>query len=636
MSEYGVINKDILVNIADRIRKKTCSTEQIRVSQLANKIKDIQTGLPINIELHIGEDGEWERPNDYPNLDSISDWHNEEFEGVYLTYKVTDYDADFISLNCLISSGEYTIEQGHIEGNAFIVDYTYNCSSNSYVTQRIVANNNEKYVVFRVKPVSGHITRFSFGMIATSYSGKSIAIPYNDQFCVERVGRLPYVTTLTYSDTSWGYGTIYLERDAVVVGKNANTVIAGAWYNCYSLQKLEVSDWDTANWTVSSLESTWYLCYNLQNLDLSNWNTSKWIVNNLRSTWYGCQSMRTLDVSTWNTSTWNVSSLYATWHACRVLQSLDLSTWNTTNWRLSTLSNTWHDCYSLQSLDLSTWNTTNWRVTTLANAWGQCFSLQNLEISDWNTLNWAVTTLSNTWYYCYSLQSLDLSTWNTTNWRVTTLANIWYNCYHLQNLDLSTWDTTNWAVTDLSNAWNNCYSLQNLDLSTWDTTNWAVTTLANTWHDCYSLQSLDLSTWNTTNWKVTTLSYTWGYCSNLYILNLSGWDTTNCAVTTLANTLYCNTNLKILNLSGWGPTPFTTQNNNTFTSVNCIKDYYPPCFKFSHDYSGFYQLSHESVLRIINSLPQTDSPLTLTLGNLRVYLTTADIAVATSKGWSIA
>ena len=72
------------------------------------------------------------------------------------------------------------------------------------------------------------------------------------------------------------------------------TTLSYCWSNCYSLQSLDVSEWDTSAWAVTTLAYCWNNCYSLQSLDVSEWDTSAWAVNDTRSIFNGCQSLRVL------------------------------------------------------------------------------------------------------------------------------------------------------------------------------------------------------------------------------------------------------------------------------------------------------------------------------------------------------
>ena len=164
------------------------------------------------------------------------------------------------------------------------------------------------------------------------------------------------------------------------------------------------------------------------------------------------------------------------------------------------------------------------------------------------------------------------------------------------------------AVTTLGSAWQSCYSLQSLDLSGWDTGNWAVTTRGSAWYGCYSLQSLDLSGWDTTNWAVTNLSYAWSGCYSLQSLDIGNLSLSG--VTSTVNTMqYCMKLKDVSSLNGL---------KTSISLANCV------------------MLSRESVLNIFASLG-TVSNATVTL-YIDIYnkLSADDIAVATTKGWTVA
>ena len=410
-SQKYIIEGDTLTNMADAVRKKTNSTALLTPEQITAKINQIRLGIPVNVSNHINpETGEWERPSTWPNVDTIT--IPDGFDGVYLTYDLSLTPGyGWIGVSCdLGESGTYTVERGHLENGVFVSDYSQSLNSGALFREAL----DEQYGSVQLWRVSStaHITKFGF---VSSSATAANAIVNRLQPCVEAIGRLTYITNLSsaQSQNARCFGTQWMERDARACGGNGVcTTMANCWLNCYNLQVLDLSGWNTTNWAVTVLEGCWQGCYSLQVLDLSGWNTA--------------------------------------------------------NWAITTLAYCWNACYSLQTLDVSGWDTTNWAVTTLANCWNGCYSLQSLDFSGWNTTNWAVTTLSSCWSGCYSLQILNLSGWNTTNWAVKSIQYCWLYCYSLQNLDLSGWNTTNWAVTTMSSCWNGCYSLRSLiGVSTW-------------------------------------------------------------------------------------------------------------------------------------------------------------------------
>ena len=99
--------------------------------------------------------------------------------------------------------------------------------------------------------------------------------------------------------------------------------MSNMFYNCTSLQSLDVSGWDTSK--VTSMSSMLSGCNSLQSLgDLSNWDVSN--VTNMSSMFSNCDLLQTLDLSSWDTS--NVTSMNSMFFNCDLLQTLDLSSWD--------------------------------------------------------------------------------------------------------------------------------------------------------------------------------------------------------------------------------------------------------------------------------------------------------------------
>ena len=443
MSLYSVTG-DTMTGIADAVRNMRHEKQLMTPAQIEAKIRASRLGIPIVVSTHINpETGEWERPADWPDIDALAAQIEGDADCLYLTYdlrKTPGYGWIGIYARTADNSA-WTATRGHVEGGAFVADESFSTASNDYFRRAL--NDAEGDVQLWRIAATGHITNIGF---ATNSAVNADNLQNNLQPCVQRAGTLPWCVrwagTVGTGNTATCGGTQWMERDALVPGKNAVvTDLSSCWNGCYSLQSLDVSGWVTSGWAVTTLSSCWQNCYSLQSLDVSEWDTTGWAVTTLSYCWNGCYSLQSLDVSGWDTSGWAVTTL----HSC------------------------WSGCYSLQSLDVSEWDTTGWAVTTLANCWQYCYSLQSLDVSEWDTTGWAVTTLSNCWQYCYSLQSLDVSEWDTTGWAVTTLANCWQNCYSLQSLDVSGWDTSGWTVTTLYSCWNGCYSLQSLD----GTSEWA-------------------------------------------------------------------------------------------------------------------------------------------------------------------
>ena len=176
---------------------------------------------------------------------------------------------------------------------------------------------------------------------------------------------------------------------------------------------------------------------------------------------------------------------------------------------------------------------------------------------------------------------------------LTNMKDMFRNCSSLQSLDVSNWDVSN--VTSIYNMFYGCSSLKELDVRNWDTRN--LKKIYNTFNSCISLQMLDVSKWDAS--KVETITIPFGGCTSLksIIGNKSIDDV-------LENNIGALNGLKI--------------------SVN--------------PFPGTPNIDRASLRALINGLADLtgQTAQTLTLGDtLRTKLTEEDIAIATSKNWSI-
>lgn len=715
-------------SVADKIRQELAVSTPMSLVEMPDYIGQLASSFGFNVNIvpsHLDDDGNWVRPEEYEDLSQIEldDFREEVFLSLY-----NRQDGMWhLGLYVTASKG-YKVELGHIVNGQFVSSEEYLKANNAYF--EILLPENEETMVARVtsqNPLYG-ITAFRFGRISKAISGKVIDSPDYQQPVVERIGRLPYVTTLAGSGTSYCYGACYLEHDAVKVGyQSAVTSLANAWQYCYNLQKLDVSDWNTSRWKVSSLVNTFQYCYALETLDLSSWDTENWVVTTLASCWQFCVYLKSLKQN-WNTINWKVTTLTAAWNNCISIETLDISNWDTTNWVVTAFgSNTgvFQNCFSLKNF-VQNWNTTNWKVTSLQSVFNSCCNLEHIDLTNWDTTNWSVTSLSSAFTNCYRVRQIDISTWNTINWAVTTTASLFANCYNLQSVELSNWDTSNWVVTNMSSTFGQCYSLKSVNLSNWNTTKFAIATgstfspfnstcyslvdidmegwdfsnckkldlfsslfsncyslkqlnvknwkfgtvqfntLANLFNNCYSLEELDLSTWDTSNWKITATNNMFSYCRSLKNIDLSNWDTYGWPMSgSMEGTFRSCYNLQTLDLSTWRGESFAPTSMRYFldddyklTSVNLstlndtstaypitlgntmysLQEYYPPIKsnQISFTLGTSNNISHDSIMRVINGLPTVSSAKTLTLGILRAKLTADEIAIATQKGWTVA
>lgn len=226
-------------------------------------------------------------------------------------------------------------------------------------------------------------------------------------------------------------------------------------------------------------------------------------------------------------------------------------------------------------------------VTSLYNAFYGCSSLISMPLI--NTSK--VTTFEKAFYNCSSLKDIALLDMTSA----TTLKQAFYAC-SLKNIPL--FDTSN--IQNFQNAFENCSSIQTVP--SFDMSSATITT--NMFYKCNALKTVP--SLNTIN--VTDMSSMFSWSSNLETVGRLNAD----KVTNIKNIFYyCN---KLANLGGF---------SNLAVSLDLTISNY---------------ITADSLMNVINEakdLSETGSA-TLTIGNKVGLLTEEQIAIATSKGWTIA
>lgn len=241
---------------------------------------------------------------------------------------------------------------------------------------------------------------------------------------------------------------------------------------------------------------------------------------------------------------------------------------------------------------------------------------------------------------------------NTTNLKITDASYLFYSKSRLDYLEelLSACEN----VSDTSHMFDNCYATPlELDLSNFDTSN--VTNMEYMFNQCSQFNILGLSNFNTSN--VTNMRYMFCDCTSITELDLSNFNISN--VTSMERMFHSCSNLTKLNLNNLNAEKVKSV-QNFLTSVrglielnfmnNLGKGYTQKTINYSAyklDLSKCTELTHESSMNVINNL--YDLNLTynvanggtlytqsLVLGENVVKLTPEEIAIATSKGWSVA
>ena len=399
---------------------------------------------------------------------------------------------------------------------------------------------------------------------------------------------------------------------------------------CHSLYQLDLSKWNTP--ALTSLYQTFYDCRCLLEIDLHNWNLNK--VTNCAGIFYGCSSLKRIDMP--NSVTGILTNMGNAFGYCRSLQTIDLTPFQVTS-ACTSINGCFANCWSLKELNIP-----NWDVSGLGSGsntgnsiFNACYSLEKITgISNWRFQ--FVNSLSSTFNSCYNLKSLDIKNW-TVN-ATTSLNSMFSNCWSLKELDLSGW-TVSSNCTNLSSMFNACYCLETItcNFNNWDTSN--VTNFSSMFKDCRSLSTFPLiSNWNFS--EATTISDIFYNC---YSLTEVTWKNVNLPKCTAMTTLFrYNYNLLYADLSNWSTPLITNSTSYYHTLGNCWNLKTVIGFPIPSTYTniGFQEcecLSHESLLTIINALPQVTGTHTLRIPAISLNLLTAEEkAIATNKNWTLA
>lgn len=212
---------------------------------------------------------------------------------------------------------------------------------------------------------------------------------------------------------------------------------------------------------------------------------------------------------------------------------------------------------------------------------------------DYNNMNFAKAFTD-----CSNMESVDF----TGCMNIVLSFQSFVRCSKLKHLDLSMVLSTKSLPHQ---CFIGCTALETLDVSNLDTS--AATQLQSMFYQCASLTSLDLTSWNTSN--VTGMDGVFQSCNSLATLKFGTWDMGN--VTTASNMFYgCNA---------------LTTVTGTITGI-----------KVSLSLSGS-PLTNESAMVFINGLAEVTTTQIITFkATTYATLTEEQIAVATSKGWTVA
>ena len=307
--------------------------------------------------------------------------------------------------------------------------------------------------------IKGHFGRFGAEVTPSS---DTYDFNTNARYQITKVLKWAYLgrndATNVYRETNLGYSFTGLNNVKSISGlkvTNQITNLSGLCQDCNSLISIDFSDCDTSG--VTSMEYMFNRCSSLTSVDLSGFDTRN--VTTMQYMFYNCSSLTSLNLSSFDTS--NVTTMLNMFCNCSSLASLDLSGCDTSN--VTIMQNMFYNCSSLTSLNLSGFDTRN--VTTMLNMFNGCSSLTSLDLSTWDTSN--VKEMSYIFTNCKALTNINVSGWNLS--KVKSLSSVFQDCISLKNLDLSSWNVS--SVTNFASVFYGCTALETLNISTWDMSN---------------------------------------------------------------------------------------------------------------------------------------------------------------------
>ncbi|MCR4890627.1 MAG: DUF285 domain-containing protein, partial [Lachnospiraceae bacterium] len=198
---------------------------------------------------------------------------------------------------------------------------------------------------------------------------------------------------------------------------------------------------------------------------VSEWDVSN--IQNMAQAFYNCESLESLDVSQWDTgNVMNMSHMFAQCDNLKYVMSVSASEIKFNPKKVSQGYNMFDGCKSLKSegINVSNWNTGN--IQNFTNMFANCSSLVSLDVGDWDISG--STLLTNMFYGCSLLTDFgedNLATWDTSH--ITDMKGLFQSCATVSSIDMSGWDIS--SVTKMENMFASCVKLNELDLSGYDT-----------------------------------------------------------------------------------------------------------------------------------------------------------------------
>ena len=381
--------------------------------------------------------------------------------------------------------------------------------------------------------------------------------------------------------------------ELVTVGENSFT-------NCSSLYKIDIPIG-----SFTSCSSVFSSCVRLQKVPEIRTSTEN--INRFDSMFYGCSLLKEIPETV---KTDNGTSLNNMFSGCSSLREIpeNIKTDNGTNF-----SYMFNGCSSLKEIPetVKTDNGTNF-------TWMFAYCPLLKEIPETIKTDNG-TNIENMFYGCSSLREIP-ETIKTD--KCSSLAGVFSYCFSLVTIP-ETIKTSH--ITSFSMTFNTCSSLRELPKN-FNTD--SATSLSSAFSGCTSLKEIPYL--NTS--KVSAYNFSSSLPSGTGLIKLKNFILNPSISYPSVPNSSCLTDLS-MDISGCTQSQLTAMPNSlpsltNFESLGSID--------VAMNFSKCPYLTHASLMNILNSLSEVTSTLKLTLGEINLAkLTEEEIAIATSKGWSI-
>lgn len=232
-----------------------------------------------------------------------------------------------------------------------------------------------------------------------------------------------------------------------------STAFHGMFFNCESLQTIDLSSFDTSN----SVEFSRMFsgCSSLENIDVSQFDTSKALYFNEMFAY--CRKITELNVSHFNTS--KAITFEAMFNGCKSLLALDVTNFDTSN--CTNFSQMFAGLSKVDNLDLTNFNT--------VKAENMSFMFQNLSaVTTLDLSNFKTDKVINMEYMFAGMRlltDLNVTGFNVDN--VQRIAACFSDLNNIEKLDLPNFKTTSIKARSADYVFRNLTNLKELNIENW-------------------------------------------------------------------------------------------------------------------------------------------------------------------------